>query len=148
VFFDFIVEYVGTVNGGDLDTSLTVDDAMLTAFHDFLPRSRANDARRQRLREELHGLRVLADESSWDAGILSHIDSLEVSIERHGQGAPMTDEEKSFIRAQLRRELALRLRGRRASLLVDLTDDPQVVEAVSLLRDPERYERLLAGDSD
>ena len=45
----------------------------------------------------------------------------------------------------MRRELSLRVDGRRASLLVDLDTDPQVMEAVSLLRDPERFQHYLEG---
>ena len=122
---------------------------MLAAFREYLPGSAASEARRRRYREALAGLRQLADESGWAPGSGSQawIDSLEQSV--HGRAAvPPSAELEDHLRTELRRELALRVEGRKASLLVALKGDPQVMAAVSLLRDPAEYERVLSAGSN
>jgi hypothetical protein len=103
-------------------------------------------ARRDQLGAKLRSLRTLASLSGWKPSVLSRIDSLEASIERHADTIHLTADTEPYIRTALRREFSLRVEGRRASLLVDLESDPQVMEAVSLLRDPERFQRHLEGD--
>ena len=143
VFFDFVVEYVGDEGGSQQD--FDVGDDMLQAFQDFVPRSAAAVARRDQLAAKLRSLRTLASHSGWAPSVLSRIDSLEASLDRHADTIHLTAAMKPYVRAGLRRELSLRVDGRRASLLVDLDTDPQVMEAVSLLRDPERFQHYLEG---
>ncbi len=143
VFFDFVVEYVGDEGGSQQD--FDVDDDMLQAFQDFVPRSAAAVARRDQLAAKLRSLRPLGSHSGWEASVLSRLDSLLASIDRHADTIHLTAAMKPYVRAGLRRELSLRVDGRRASLLVDLDTDPQVMEAVSLLRDPERFQHHLEG---
>ena len=149
VFFDFVVDYVGrTTESGDGPAPTEVDEAMLAAFTEYLPDSAAGEARRRRIREALGGLRQLADESGWDAGIQARIDSLERFAQSRAAALPPSAEIEDDLRAELRRELALRFQGRKASLLVALKGDPQVKAAVTLLRDPAEYERVLSGGSN
>lgn len=149
VFFDFVVDYVGrSTDGGDSPAPTEVDEAMLAAFTEYLPGSAAGEARRRRIREALGGLRQLADESGWDAGIQARIDSLERFAQSRAAAVPPSAEIEDHLRTELRRELALRFEGRKASLLVALGGDPQVMAAVALLRDPAEYERVLSGGSN
>ena len=151
VFFDFVVEYVGrTTEGGDTPPPTEVDEAMLAAFHEYLPGSTASEFRRRRLRDALVGLRQLADETGWPrgTGIQAWIDSLERSAQGRAAAAPPSAELEDHLRTELRRELALRVEGRKASLLVALKGDPQVMAAVSLLQDPAEYERVLSAGSN
>ena len=149
VFFDFVVDYVArTTEGGDSPAPTEVDEAMLAAFTEYLPGSAAGEARRRRIREALGGLRQLADESGWDAGIQARIDSLERFAQSRAAALPPSAEIEDHLRTELRRELALRFQGRKASLLVALGGDPQVMAAVTLLRDPAEYERVLSGGSN
>jgi carboxyl-terminal processing protease len=143
VFFDFVVEYVGDEGGSQQE--FDVDDDMLQAFQDFVPRSAAAVARRDQLAAKLRSLRPLGSHSGWEPSVLSHIDSLLASIDRNADTMHLTAAMKPYVRAGLRRELSLRVDGRRASLLVDLDTDPQVMEAVSLLRDPDRFQHHLEG---
>lgn len=143
VFFDFVIEYVGTEGGLD---KLAVDDEILQAFTEFIPRSAAAKARLNQSETELRGLRTLASHSGWAPTVLSLIDSLEVAIEQQAENINLTAAMEPYIRAGLEREFSLRADGRRASLLVDLETDPQVMEAVSLLRNPERFLQHLRGD--
>lgn len=146
VFFDFVVEYVGEESG--TDTDLHVDDTMIEAFRRYLPKSAAARAQRKQSATELQALRRVANASNWNDSILAQIDSLEVAVSREHDATTMTPDMDTYLRAGLRRELALRLNGRRASLLVDLDTDPQVMEAVSLLRDAERFHRLLRAKTN
>jgi len=146
VFFDFIVEYVG--GEAAADANIDVDDQMLQAFQDYLPKSAAALARQEEAANEMRSLRTMASQSAWNANVLSHIDSLEASLGHHTDTFQITSDLQPYVRAGLRRELSLRLEGRQASLLVDLDTDPQVMEAVSLLRDETRFRRLLHTDHE
>jgi carboxyl-terminal processing protease len=139
VFFDFVTTWVGETD----DTIVDVDDDMLHAFRAFADTSEAAKARREHTRSELQDLRTLASHAGWDGSILARIDSLEAAVDRQEAALPLTDEVLPYVRAALRRELAVRTDGRRASLLVDLDTDPQVLAAIDLLRDAARYRRLL-----
>ena len=119
---------------------------MLLAFRDFVPRSAAAVARQNQSGAELAALRSLAVHSGWDEAVLSRIDSLDAVIERNTDTIRLTKDMEPYLRTGLRRELSLRVDGRRASLLVDLEADPQVMEAVALLRDPPRFRQYLHGD--
>ena len=141
VFFDFIVEYVGTESPEAV--GMEVDDQMLLAFQTYLPNSAAARARQERSALELRSLREFATQSGWDAALMAHIDSLDASVGRATEALQLNPEMLPYVRAGLRRELSLRVEGRRASLLVDLDTDPQVMEAVSLLRDAARFQQLL-----
>ena len=149
VFFDFVVDYVGRrTEGEDGPTPTEVDETMLAAFWDYLPGSAAGETRRRRFREALRVLRDLADESALGAGIQARLDTLEAFVEGSAAAVPPSAELEDYLRAELSRELALRVEGRKASLLVALKEDPQVLAAVGLLRDPGEYERVLSGRSN
>ncbi len=148
VFFDFVVDYVGrTAERGDGPSPTEVDEAMLAAFREYVPGSPAGEARRRRFRESLEGLRQLAEESGGNVGIQTRIDSLELAIRRQAEVVLLSADLEGYLRTELRQELALRLDGRKASLLVALKGDPQVMAAVTLLQDPAEYDRVLSGGS-
>ena len=147
VFFDFVVDYVGRTGEGGDPPSPEVDDAMMAAFREYLPGSAAGAARGRKLRQALKGLRRLADESGWDGAVRARIDSLESVLQHREGGVPLSADLEGYLRPELRRELALRVEGRKASLIVALKDDPQVKAAVALLRDPTEYDRVLSGGS-
>ena len=148
VFFDFVVDYVGRKGEGGDPPSSEVDDAMVAAFREFLPGSAAGVARGRKLRQAVEGLRRLADESGWDGAVRARIDSLERAVRRREGANPLLVDQEGYLRAELRRELALRVEGRKASLIVALKDDPQVKAAVTLLRDPTEYDRVLSGGAE
>ncbi len=145
VFFDFVVDYVGQ---GGSQPSPEVDDAMMAAFREYLPGSAAGVARGRKLHHALEGLRRLADESGWDGAVRARIDSLESAVRRQEGADPLSADLEGYLRSELRRELALRVEGRKASLIVALKDDPQVKAAVRLLRDPTEYDRVLSGGTE
>ena len=141
-FFDFVVEYVGgDTTLGHGAQPVAVDADMLAAFRAFIPRS---DAAARDGASELAALRQLAAEADWSPVVMAALDSLGGAIAHQESGFSATLE--PYVRAELERELALRLRGKRASLLVELRGDPQVEAAVELLRGGERYAELLGAE--
>ena len=148
VFFDFVVDYVGRTGEGGAQPSPEVDDAMMAAFREYLPGSTAGVARGRKLGEALEGLRRLADEFGWDGAVRARIDSLELAVGRQEGAEPLSADLEGYLRSELQRELALRVEGRKASLIIALKDDPQVRAAVTLLRDPTEYDRVLSGEPE
>ena len=142
LFFDFVVDYVGSEaksSGGHL---IEVDRRMVKAFREFVPDSilAANDGR-----TELREFREQAGAAGWGESAKAMLDSLENIMQSRALTPAFSPQVEPYIRASLRRELALRLHGRRASLLAELNEDPQLEEAVTLIKDRERFYRLLAG---
>jgi len=145
LFFDFVVDYVGQ------DSLLisaasppAVDARMMAAFRAFVQESDRAAHLGWDGREELDSLRRLSSSAGWDEAVLAAIDTLDSALVRH-RAAGFPSHLESYVRAGLKRELFLRIEGRRASLLVDLEIDPQVRAAVDLLADDEQYRLYLHG---
>ena len=115
---------------------------MVSAFHDFVPDSMltVGDSR-----SKLSEFSRLARHSDWGSSARPSLDSLEKILNAHTAGQQFTPQVERYIRSNLKRELALRLHGHRASLLTELTDDIQLDEAISLIKDQKRFKRLLDG---
>ena len=141
-FFDFVVEYVGDDSLGFDSDGPSIDDRMLSAFRAFLPRIETSPSGPAAV-PELSALRDLNAVKGWGSEVTTLIDSLEQVITLQAAQSGMTDELEKFIRRGLRKELALRLNGKRASLLIGLESDVQVREALELVRDRDRYSSLL-----
>lgn len=146
LFFDFIVNYV------DTDSLLVsavgppvVDDRMLAAFRAYVQASDQAAQLGWDGREEVEYLRQLSSSVGWDEAVQAAIDTLDSALVRQ-RAAGFPSHLESYVRTSLRRELCLRVEGRRASLLLDLEDDPQVQAAVDLLEDREQYRRYLHGN--
>ena len=141
-FFDFVIDYVGSRGMANEGSLLEVGHSMVEAFREFVPDSifAANDGRR-----ELDDLRQRAGTTGWGEPAAAMLDSLEGILQRRAMVPAFSPQVEPYIRTSLRRELALRLQGRRASLLAELEEDPQLEEAVTLINDLERFRRLLAG---
>ena len=143
-FFDFVVEYVGDDSLAIDPAGVTVDDRMLSAFSAFLLRIESPSAIPGKA-PELDALRHLREAKDWSPHVVTLIDSLEQEIS--SDQAAMTEEIEGFIRRGLRKELALRLNGKRASLLIGLDSDVQIRQALELLvSDRDRYTALLESD--
>ena len=141
-FFDFVVDYVGSEGRANEEFRIEVDHRMVEAFREFVPDSiiAANDGIK-----ELRELRHQAFAAGWGESAKSMLDSLEKILETKATAPAFSPQIEPYIRASLRRELALRLHGRRASLLAELEKDPQLEEAVILVKDREKFSRLLVG---
>jgi len=143
IFFDFIVDYIG----GEEDSLQhdDVDDRMLSAFKEFIPTRRPDSQPWSEGEAELEALRSLAVETDRAPEAKAVIDTLEAILQGKRGGEPFSPGVEVFVRAGLKKELALRLSGREASLLAELENDVQVEEAVAIVGDLGRYRRLLGG---
>ncbi|NKB71525.1 MAG: PDZ domain-containing protein [Candidatus Latescibacteria bacterium] len=141
LFFNFMIEYMAgdssRVEGITEDTP--VDAETLEAFSYFL-KERMSEGRAGR--KELAQMRQLAKDMDWGAEVQGLVDSLEAIIERN-QPKGFSPQVESYMRNGLKREQALRLWGRQASLRVALKEDPQMRAAILLLQDDSRYSQLL-----
>jgi carboxyl-terminal processing protease len=143
IFFDFIVDYIG--GEGDSLQHEDVDDRMLSAFKQFIPTRRPDSQPWSEGEAELDALRSLAVETDRAPEAKAVIDTLEAILQGQRGGEPFSPAVKVFVRAGLKKELALRLSGREASLLAELENDVQIEEAVAIVGDLGRYRRLLGG---
>ncbi len=140
-FFDFVVEYVGDDSLSSESSEPFIDDRMLSAFDAFLVR--IEPASSPGTIPELSALRDLKAVKGWGPEVTTLIDSLERVIASQATQSKKSDDLEKFIRRGLRKELALRLNGKRASLLIGLESDVQIREAMDLVSDRDRYTSLL-----
>ena len=143
VFFDFVVDYIGS-EADVADSLLTtdVDASMIYAFQAFIPRISKSGGGSFSGLEQVEALRQVAAQGGWAEHVGALLDSLESVVSMH-ETPPMSLSTEQYIRFNLRRELALRLEGKKASLLASLEGDPQMQSAIDLLTDSDRYRGLL-----
>ena len=89
-------------------------------------------------------LRMVADDMGWGPLVLDSIDRLEEAIEQEFARG-FSPELEGYIRAALKREISLRVEGPEAHLRTGLDRDPQLEEAIDLLRNLKRYRQVLKG---
>ena len=144
LFFDFVVDYVSTDSTRvTSSTQAELEEEMVAEFKEFQRHRETNDDHAQIVRRELEVLRNLSEEMGWGEAVRESIDRVGVVVEdeiRRG----FTPKLEPYIWRALRRELALRLKGRQAQLRASLQKDPQLEEAMNLLLDGERYRQVLA----
>ena len=148
LFFDFVVDYVSRdsvlASSGIVPE---VDDAMLRAFEAFCRNANTGLKAQKTGQRELDAIRNLAAEMGWESSLQASLEILENGIEEE-RARGITVKLEPYVKAALERELALRLVGRRASLLIAIEEDAQLQEAIRLLQDAQRYEQVLQeGDS-
>lgn len=76
---------------------------------------------------------------------MTHIDNLEETLQAEQNVGILNSITEPHIREAIRRELILRLQGKKASLVAELENDPQVSEAAILLKEPQRYTQHLVS---
>ena len=139
LFFDFIVDYVGMDSARVQDLP---EREMMAAFWEYLAESDFLSSNARVIRREFDRLKGLVDEMGWDQGVGASIDSvasLATETANSGFSAPL----EPYILRRLRCELALRLKGRREQLRVELEQDPMLEEAIEVIRDSTRYSQVL-----
>ena len=143
LFFDFVVDYVARdsvlASSGIVPE---VDDGMLRAFEAFCRDAKTDLKARKTGQKELDAIRNLAVEMGWESSLQASLESLQNEIVAE-RARGITAKLEPYIKASLERELALRLVGRRASLLIALKEDAQLQEAIRLLLDVENYRQVL-----
>jgi carboxyl-terminal processing protease len=147
LFFDFVVEYVGADTIGIQHQSEEIlEQQMIAAFQVFLETDEVHADRIQAIRYEVNRTRSLLENMGWDEPVYGILDSLAAAIEQTAKGG-FTPRLEPYIRRGLKRELALRLAGRRAQLLVDMEKDLQLQTAIEVLLDETRYNQVLQKGS-
>lgn len=146
LFFDFVVDYVGGDSVLATSTGIPeVNDTVLAAFEVFAKKTERPSSLYAMSRERVEALRQLAGEMGWGARVAAVLDSLELAIQEEGDLGVVNPITQPYIRAAIKRELVLRLQGKRASLVTELEGDLQVQAAIELLKDLQQYNNLL-GD--
>ena len=93
----------------------------------------------------MEALRSLAVATNWAPEARAVIDSLEAILQAQQDNGRFSPGIETFVRSALNKQLVLRLSGKEASLLAELESAVQVEEAVAIIGDRDRYERLLRG---
>jgi len=145
LFFDFVVDYVSAdTTRIDSYSQAELEEDMIEEFRGFLLRTDAVPSYRRVARDRLEALGNLAQEMGWGEFVQEAIAKLEGALEEE-LSRGFTAKLKPYIRAALRRELALRLHGKRAQLRASLEEDSQLEAAINLLQNGDRYDRILSN---
>lgn len=149
VFFDFVIEYVGKDTlRSSLKVAPEVDAEVLAAFEDFFKTRRSSGRDSSKVDAITHKrvteLRQLGGEMIWNERTMATIDSLERALQAELNKGVVNSTTAPHIKEALKRELILRLQGKKASLVAELEGDVQVKEAIGLLKEPQRYNQCLA----
>ncbi|HNY29458.1 MAG TPA: S41 family peptidase [Fibrobacteria bacterium] len=135
---------------GKLDTSFRATDAQLEEFRRFLqtdsvkfsfdsPEARLlKEIRKSVKRDSLRGEKYQGPDR---AAIRSRLDALDSALSKANESLFSTN--RDYIREGINREVLMAVGGTRGSTPYELSLDPQVAEAVKLLRDPARYRQVL-----
>ena len=149
MFFDFAIEYVGSDTArSNLKVAPEVDAQVLAAFGEYVSKRRngADSTRSRGIAEErVAELRQLGSELSWSPATMACIDSLEAILQEEQNKEILNPITEPHIKEAIKRELILRLQGKKASMMAELENDLQVKEALSLLKEPQRYSQHLVS---
>lgn len=149
-FFDFAVEYIGKDSlRSNLESAPEVDADVLAAFDRYIKASKGSalaaltdgGIAKRRVGE----LRKLGSEMKWSGRTIAILDTLDEALRTEGDKGVVNPITEPYIREAIKRELVLRLQGKRASMLTELQSDVQVKEAIELLKTPQRYSQLLVA---
>ncbi|MCC7264092.1 MAG: S41 family peptidase [Candidatus Latescibacteria bacterium] len=147
LFFDFAIEYVGQDTAmSTLKMAPEVDAPMLAAFETFVrSRSATRDSTISEgiAKKRVAELRRLGDELNWNPETMADIDRLEQALAAEKSKGIINPVTEPYIREAIRRDLILRLQGKKASLIAELESDVQVNQAIALLKEPQRYSQYL-----
>ena len=148
LLFDFVVDYLPAdsvlASSGPVPE---VDEAMLEALRDFLSRSALPSRYRNAGRSEIEVLRRTADEMGWSSSVLESIDCLEEAIEQEFTRG-FSPKLERYIRAALKREISMRVKGREDHVRTGLNRDLQLEKAIDLLQNLQGYSQVLQGKID
>jgi carboxyl-terminal processing protease len=150
MFFDFAVEYAGKDTAESrLKAAPEVGPEILVAFEAFVrskmgadrDSARADGIAAKRVAE----LRKLGKEMNWAETTMATVDSLERALQAEFNKSIVNPTTEPYLKEAIKRELILRLQGKKASLIAELEGDTQVKEALELLAEPQRYNQFLAA---
>lgn len=135
-FFTFVNYWVAEHPS---QTNPKVDKTMVDEFIAFVESSQFSPPLPGE--QYLTALRELGEKDTLGEPFKAYLDSLRNQLrQRYNLRSP---EVQTIIKSNLEREFASALQGREARMRVALRDDPQVKEAVRLLRNPQQYSAIL-----
>lgn len=139
VFFDFMVDYFSSESTNGYDIS-TVDERMLNAFAKYIFKKNLEDEiETDYVRLHIEALLSIADEFGWDE-VSNSLQPLSFDLAiKHGLMTKL----KPFITSALNRELILRIHGEKALIKHDLLRDNQFNHARQILRDNNKFKKIL-----
>lgn len=151
LFFRFAINQKPKLQAkGKLDTSFRASDAQVDEFRKFLQTDSVKftfDSPEARLLKEIRKS-VKRDSSRGEkfqtadrAAIRSRLDALDSALTKANESLFQTNRE--YIREGINREILMAVGGTSGATPYELSLDPQVAEAVKLLRDPARYRQIL-----
>lgn len=144
LFFHFAIDYVSSDSSWALDhPDLEVSDEMMQSFMESIRSGNGDEVRSSTGLSQIEEIGDLAEDMGWGDAVQQSIHQLRESVEEEWN-QPINNKLKPHIKKALHRELVLRFQGRRAQLLHALQEDPQLAKAIEVLRDQDRYLRVLA----
>ncbi|HQF53811.1 MAG TPA: S41 family peptidase [Fibrobacteria bacterium] len=138
---------------GKVDSNFRASDAMVEDFKTFLksdsikfrfegPQMRLIKEMRKSLRiDSARGDNMAASERK---ALRERIDALDSALAKTADGLFQVNRE--YVREGITREILMAVGGVNGSTPYELSLDPQVTEAVKILRDPVRYKRIMRPD--
>ena len=138
---------------GKVDSNFRASDAMVDEFRGFLksdsikfrfegPQARLIKEMRKSLRiDSARGDNMAASERK---ALRERIDALDSTLAKTADGLFQVNRE--YVREGITREILMAVGGVNGSTPYELSLDPQVNEAVKILRDPVRYKRIMRPD--
>ena len=144
LFFDFAIDYVSTDSSWALaHPELIVGDEMVDRFMEFVRATVENEARDKTGESQIEEIANIAEDMGWGDAVQESIHRLRISVEQEWD-QPISSKLKPFLKSAIHRELVLRFKGRKAQLLEELREDPQLTKAMEVLADQNRYARVLS----
>jgi carboxyl-terminal processing protease len=144
LFFDFAIDYVSTDSSwAQAHPELIVGDEMVDSFMEFVRTRSENEVQDKAGQSQIEELAGIAEDMGWGEAVQGSINQLRTSVEKEWD-RPINSKLKPYLRRAIHRELVLRFKGRKAQLLEELQEDPQLAKAVQVLADQNRYARVLS----
>lgn len=144
LFFDFAIDYVSTDSSwAQAHPELIVGDEMVDSFMEFVRTRSENEVQDKAGQSQIEELAGIAEDMGWGEAVQESINQLRTSVEKEWD-RPINSKLKPYLRRAIHRELVLRFKGRKAQLLEELQEDPQLAKAVQVLADQDRYARVLS----
>lgn len=138
LFFTFVSDWITRFGKPQ---RVEVDAGLLKSFDRFLDSAKFTPPLRGE--SDLKALRDIGRTDSLDKRYFTLLDSLEAHLQRDSRAT--TPALREFIRQNLEREIANATQGRDGRIKASLDDDPQISEAVRILKSPDEYAALLGS---
>ena len=139
LIFDFATNFVA--HHAQIDSGFTVDEKTLDEFSKFLTSKNFNYV--SIAERQIEEIAVLSKKNNFEEATTRKIVELREQLRTEKQKDFVNS--KQFIKAALEQEIVSRYFGNRGRILRSFKYDPAYQEALTLLKDHEKYRQVLAG---